>query len=641
MLERGKTIDETTKQQIVAESHNRSRMYGINPEKRDIAQPMLSPAELKARRSANDDWLNLLRPQFDEIFDLLAARDFTLFAIDADGYILHITGSEESRHESANRNCVPGFRWTERDVGTSAISLCLKHQIPIQLTDEDHYCKQAHGYTSSAAPVFGKDKELIGVIMLSGRANLVHPHTLYMTTTIARGVERELRIVRRNRELALHVGFLDQIIETSHSGMIILDSENYIWRVNKRGLQVLKQDRLIGQAVTVLKGLNLSIEDLKNEPSAWVNRECILKHGKHSAHFIYTAQLVISQDDEHLGTVITLEEMEEINRLADTIAGTKAHYTFSSLKGQSKSFTKAVDLAARAAQSSATVLLQGETGTGKELFAQAIHNEGERTNNPFVPINCGAIPAELLESELFGYVEGTFTGASKGGRPGKFELANGGTILLDEIGDMPHHMQVKLLRVLQTGEVYRIGARQPIRVDTRIIASTHVEMTKAVAQGIFREDLFYRLNVLPITIPPLRERGKEDIMGLASFFLSREKGSASQLSPQAQEALIKYSWPGNVRELENCMQRALHTCEGKTIELHHLDLPLATPDNTPWHPDTLEGIERSGILKTLDKTEFNMAETAKILQISRTTLYRKVKQYIHQGRIPSGIGPKL
>lgn len=280
-------------------------------------------------------------------------------------------------------------------------------------------------------------------------------------------------------------------------------------------------------------------------------------------------------------------------------------------------------LGKRAAQSRSTVLLLGETGTGKELFAQAIHNAGPCGDQSFIPINCGAIPGELMESELFGYVDGAFTGALKGGRAGKFELADNGTLLLDEIGDMPHDMQVKLLRVLQTGEIQRIGSDKMLKVNTRIIASTHVNLTQAIQHNKFRPDLYYRLNILSITIPPLRERGATDILALATYFI-RKNNPACRLTPGAREALAAYDWPGNVRELENTIQRALHRCDGSVLEEKHLGLPGEKTLSQGLPRGSLQEMEQKLIQSTLGETGFNMAATARKLGISRATLYRKV-----------------
>jgi transcriptional regulator with PAS, ATPase and Fis domain len=294
-------------------------------------------------------------------------------------------------------------------------------------------------------------------------------------------------------------------------------------------------------------------------------------------------------------------------------------------------FSKKVAMLAALGKS--TVLLLGETGTGKELFAQAIHNHSDRRDNPFVAINCGAIPRELLESELFGYIGGAFTGAVKGGRPGKFELANSGTVLLDEIGDMPSDMQVKLLRVLQTGEVYRIGEHKPIAVDLRIIAATHNDLNQEVDKGNFREDLFYRLNVFPISIPPLRER-PDDIILLARHILKRcarvLMKPGVEFVPESEQILARYHWPGNVRELENIIERTVNMIVGGVIEPAMLGPITAEARKVVLRErpgSLLMDVERQTIMEIIKTVEFNMSKAAKMLGITRATLYRKIKKY--------------
>ena len=611
-------------EQLILESHARSMSYGIDPDLRNPNQEYLDPQKLRLQREKSPSLFNTLIDHIDGFYDLLSPDEFMIAAVDAEGYIIYAAGSEQLKKDAAKRNCVPGYRWTERDVGTSAISLCLNHKIPIQITAKDHFCRQAHPLTSSAAPIFGKDKELVGVLVVSGRTELVHPHTLYMVVTAAKAVERQLRVLRRNKALEQHVGYIDQVLESAGTGLIIVNSDRIIHRVNRRGAEILRRQDLQGKKISELTDFALDFEDIRNNPGDWVHREYITSARGKAIHFLYTTRLVTSVNGEDLGAVITLEEMERIQKLADNIAGTKARFTFDSLIGSSSGFLNALELARKAAATDATVLLQGETGTGKELFAQAIHNHSSRSRRSFVPINCGAIPSELLESELFGYVEGTFTGAAKGGRPGKFELANGGTILLDEVGDMPLHMQVKLLRVLQTGEVYRVGASKPVRLDTRIIACTHVDLSSSVKEGRFREDLFYRLNVIPITIPPLRSRGEEDICELAGFFLRRNGGTEDNLTKAVREGLTAYHWPGNIRELENVIQRALHLNAWDSLTRKNLGNSGQERRKKQEYSGTLAEIERQVIQECLEKNRGNMVRTAKALGISRATLYRKV-----------------
>jgi transcriptional regulator of acetoin/glycerol metabolism len=613
-------------QQEILASHQRSLEYGICREERNENQTKLSPTELEDKKERKEALLDVVIAHIDEFYELLSPEEFMVAYVSSDGYILHLAGSEAIKVVFAERNCSPGYRWTEKDVGTSAISVCLKRQFPIQLNDQDHYCLRAHGFSSSAAPVFGKQGSLEGVLVVSGASRLIHPHTLIMITMVARSVEKHMRLLRRNREMSLYSGFLDRVIESAETGLLTLDKDMRIWKTNRKGKQILKQQHLDGKPVSVLHGLNLNLEDIHRHPGRWKGREACLQLDRQDIHFYYSAQPVVSESDELLGAVMVFEEFNVIKKLADRISGTEPFFTFDLLIGTSEPFRKAIDLAIRAAQSSSTVLLLGETGTGKELFAQAIHNGGKRRNQAFVPINCGAIPNELLESELFGYVDGAFTGASKNGRPGKFELADGGTILLDEIGDMPHDMQVKLLRVLQTGEVERIGSSKVTRTNARIIAATHVNLQKAMALNQFRKDLFYRLNIIEITLPPLRERGAADIEALALHFIKRYC-PGTPLTAGALDKLVSYDWPGNVRELENTIQRGLHLCDNKKLQAAHIGLQCKAPSIAKGKGGTLREMEQELIDTTLCVCKRNMAKTAKCLGISRATLYRKVQEY--------------
>jgi transcriptional regulator with PAS, ATPase and Fis domain len=326
--------------------------------------------------------------------------------------------------------------------------------------------------------------------------------------------------------------------------------------------------------------------------------------------------------------------------------GARARFTFDDIIGNSCAIRQAVDLAALAAEGDSTVLLQGETGTGKEIFAQAIHNASSRSRGPYLALNCAAIPRDLMESELFGYVEGAFSGASKSGRAGKFELAAGGTLLLDEIGDLPLDMQAKLLRVLQDKAVMRIGGNKVIPVDVRIIAATNKDLEEEVHRGNFRRDLFYRLNVVSIKLPPLRDR-KEDIPLLAHHFLkktaARLNKSVTAFTREALLALTRYEWPGNIRELENAIERALNAARSTEIEPDNLPAnivaaasakgpgPNCTPRLTqaaePSSGMTLQELEHAALARALAANKGNIARTARQLGVSRTTLYKKVKKY--------------
>jgi len=318
---------------------------------------------------------------------------------------------------------------------------------------------------------------------------------------------------------------------------------------------------------------------------------------------------------------------------ANLKAQLRERYGLPGLIAQSPAMQAVLDLVERVAPTDATVLIQGESGTGKEVIAKAVHHASPRAARPFVAVNCGAVPETLLESELFGYVRGAFTGAA-GGKFGLFEEAGGGTLFLDEIAEMPATLQVKLLRALQSGEVRRLGATQAATIDVRVLAATNGDLATRISQGSFREDLFYRLNVIQVTLPPLRDR-REDIPALAEHFLARaaaKLGRTLRLSPAALERVLRYPWPGNVRELENAIERAAILSRSETVEPD--DLPPHVSAGLQLGPSpalprqvTLAEAERAHILTTLERFGRNHSGAAEALGIGRTTLWRKLKEY--------------
>ncbi len=611
-------------QDEILASHARSRQMNIDLEKRSPFQKHLNPKQLAVLLEQNQDLLSVADPYINEIYELLSPEDFIIAVVDHQGYILRLCGAEKLRNKFAEKNFYPGFRFSEKDVGTTATSLCLARKIPVQLNDKDHFCLSAHNHTSSAAPIFGENSELKGALVVSGFSCHFHAHTLIMVVSAARSIEKQIHLEKHNRDLSLYSNFITNIIESASTGLLILDMDLNIWKTNRKARQILRQQNLKGQPITTLGGLSLDLDDLFVNPDKWHEKEAYIDIGKDPIHIVYSVQPVLSETHQRLGAVINFEESVHIKKLSDKLSSSRPYFTFEHLISASSLISRAINLALKAARTHSTVLLLGDTGTGKEIFAQAIHNAGPHRNSPFIPVNCGAIPGELMESELFGYVDGAFTGALKGGRPGKFELADGGTLLLDEIGDMPHAMQVKLLRVLQTGEVQRIGSSKSIKVNVRIIAATNIDLLQATQLNRFRSDLYYRLNIISIKIPPLKDRGEADIRALARHFVNKHNPSIA-LTASAMKTLCAYAWPGNVRELENTIELALHLCDGVTIRQANLGLP--EPQQSKPVVDvsgTLQQMEARLIAATLEKNAFNMAQTAKQLGISRATLYRKV-----------------
>ena len=447
------------------------------------------------------------------------------------------------------------------------------------------------------------------------------------------------------------------IFDNIYNWMVVVDKDGYIIMINKNYCQFLgvKQEEVIGKYVTeVIENTRMHIvvktghkeigdvQDIKGNQMI-ADRIPIYQDGK----IVGAVGTVIFKNlvefDVYVKNILKMEKQLEFYK-KELKKALGSEYTFDNIIGSSMKLTEAKALAKKVAGTKSNILLLGESGTGKELFAHAIHNESPRSEYPIIKINCGAIPSELLESELFGYEEGAFTGAKKGGKPGKFELANKSTIFLDEIGDLPFNMQVKILRVIQEREIERIGGVKSHKVDVRIIAATNKNLEEMVIQKLFREDLYYRLNVISIRIPPLRERIGD--IPLITHHLIKKLSTemnlhVTEVSNSAIEALSKYNWPGNIRELANVLERALNLIEKEaTVMLEHLPYhirkevqedgsvnPLTGHKLKGSLKDIFEDVEKKAIEQYLLQTNGNKVQTAKLLGVSRTNLYEKIKRY--------------
>ena len=622
-------------EEAIERSLARSRQYGIDPHLDGAPESTrLSDEQLQARIERQRTFYTLAREQIDSLYRLLKDTGFCMALADAEGYVLYVVGDADLVEHFKQRRCVPGYRWTEHDIGTCAIGLSLAEHIPVYLPGYLMYSALVRKISNAGAPVFSPDdSSVLGVVSLSGNSDMMHIHTLGLVRQAAETVTSQLRERERINELTIKNQYMRALIDSDSRGVVTVDTEGRIVEVNRKARALFKlPENCEGRPFEDMVGENYSIaEHLKNGQN-FRARE-ILTH-RSCGRYYASLEPILMNNGELVGGLFTVLEKKEMMRMAVEVTGTHAHFTFDSILGTSEKLRSALHVARIAAGSAAPVLIYGETGTGKELFAQAIHNASNRHNGPFVAINCGAIPKELLESELFGYEEGAFTGAQKGGRPGKFELANTGTLFLDEIGDMPFDMQVKLLRVLQSGEIQRVGGLRTIPVDLRIISATNRDLKQGIAQYKFRADLYYRISTLNITVPPLRER-QEDILPLASHFIRRQANRLNQspapLPPETAAAIANYAWPGNIRQLENAVERAVHLAEGEPLRPEHLGISDLFSNSAPV-PDlpeqaTLETVERQVIAAALKRFEGNISKVAAALGISRPTLYRKIRKY--------------
>ena len=623
-------------QKEILASHERSRAYGINPDqKRAPEGPKLTAAELDVRRSKNQYFYDLVVEQVGELYHLLAGEGFSVIVADRDGYILEVIGDKNIVEQLRVLNCWPGYRWQEQDVGTTSISLVLTTGIAVQVTSKDSYCKRGNNFTNSAALVFNADQELLGVIAVTGTAEQVHPHTLAMVKTAAKAIENQIDLKRKSEKLYIQSNYMTSIIDSIEDGFLAADMHGIITHVNASARKILglREKKAIGQYLPLILTSDFDWAQAIQSEVEFVDREIfVTRQGQTRLHLLFSIDLIRGPYGRVCGVAVMFNRINRIRKLVTKMAGIQARFTFDDIIGHSQEIEEAKALAIQTAKASSPVLITGETGTGKELFAHSIHNSSNRRDKPFVVINCAAIPHDLLESELFGYGAGAFTGARKSGRPGKFELADGGTVFLDEIGDMPADMQVKLLRAMQSGEVCRLGEHKHILVNIRFITATNVDLESEIKRRNFRLDLYYRINVLSVPLPPLRRR-VDDIPLLTDHLLARSccklgKESLS-FSKAARALLASYTWPGNVRELENAVERAVNLCKGPVILPGDLGLPSAHHRSSEDRNAVrlLETAEFQILEKVFIKSKRNIALTARTLGISRPTLYRKLRTF--------------
>jgi len=549
----------------------------------------------------------------------------TLVLCGADGLVLACAGPLAGS--------APGYRagalWTEAAAGPNAIGRSLMQRTPAALGD------------ASAAPILLADRLLgvLGVVTPDG----VHPHTLALAVSGARSLSLRAGLESKASEALVHNRTLQELVETISDGFMAVDRAGRVTYLNRNGAEILGVEvrEAVGRKVIDLVDFQPKLLSVLETGLGWVDREFFIRMGKKGPiHLIKSAIPVVNATGEVTGVIDTFREIKNVRKLVTDMVGARASFVFDDIICSSDEMRQVMAMARQVAASDSTALLHGESGTGKELFAQSIHNASRRLSGPFITVDCAAIPRELVESELFGYVEGAFTGARKGGRPGKFELAHGGTIFLDEIGEMPLQLQARLLRVLQDHMVSPLGGTGSHRVDLSVICATNRRVRDAVAEGNFREDLYYRLNGLLLTLPSLRER--DDRVPLAKKILDNLTGTERKVSVSSEVLRIfeHHPWPGNIRQMHNVLRTALALL-GDCPEITVDELPedfmeqavigvredkiCEKSSDSDKGMSLLADCEGRLITSTLDRTGGNIAAAARLMGVSRNTLYRKLR----------------
>lgn len=615
---------------VVLRSWERCKNLEVNPYQK-IAPLVLTKSELNKRLEANRKLVDISLPVMTHVLECVQGSGFIVALADSEGYILKIFGDSNVADQTTYGNFREGALWSESAAGTNGIATVIHEDRPLQINGPEHYCLCSHNWSCSGAPIHDCDGNIIGALDMTGRWELSHPHTLGIVAAAAKAIEKQIALNHTLEAYRAEAFNKSVLMDSVFDGLIAVDNTGKITHMNHSAEKLLglEPSNYIGTSIASLPFDTSSIQKILNSSQEIADYETIIKnrHGNKLSCVITCRNINIC--GEKTGRLLAINNTHRIRNMARKIAGTTARITFDDIIGQSSNFLQAVKIAQKGATAFANVLILGESGTGKDLFAQAIHNASFQRNGPFVAVNCAAIPRDLIASELFGYNEGAFTGARKGGNPGKFELADGGTIFLDEIGDMPLHLQTMLLRVIENKTITRVGGNSEIPVNVRVIAATNKDLFREVEKGNFRADLFYRLNVVLIKIPPLRERPK-DIPLLIDYFIKRiaKQNNIKPLSVSDSQInmLTRYKWPGNVRQLQNLIERSYYIGSNTILlpdEINSIDTPTVLPETSR----SLEEYERELIENLLNKHNYSITVLAKNLGVARSTIYRKMKRY--------------
>lgn len=615
----------------IKESWLRSKNYGL-----DFSLyygPNLDRHSFKQVVNGRKFLLRAADPIVTRLKNIIANTSCNVLLTDEQGVLLYVYSGNKS--STKNYRLEPGVIAAEDTIGTCAHGLSILLKTPMQVWGPEHYSEAFTRCSGSSAPIFDLFGNMVGTLTI-GSAQEYHQssHTLGMVISMAWAIEKQFAFMLEN-------DYLEITMEAAADPILILNLEGKIFEANSeaRKLFAATDHSLIGKHIETVIGKQPLIQSLLKTRISFY--EIDIENEENKNKYICSAQPINDTYGNSHGFILSFKPHARGKKANSTMDNKLDATSFIPIIGNSPQIKKSVNLAKQIASSDVNLLIQGESGTGKEVFSRTIH-QASRPNGPFIAVNCAAIPRSLIESELFGYEAGAFTGAERSGKRGKIELADGGTLFLDEIGDMPLEVQPVLLRVLEERKVMRLGSSQYIPVNFRLITATNKDLKHQVQLNEFRQDLYYRLAVFKIELPPLRDRGL-DIITLAEYYILRAAQKlhrpALVLSDQAKSILLEYNWPGNVRELENAILYAVHLCRKGVIT--PAELPEEITQNLSAHQigkdrtvfdakqkfSPIKELEKSVISQALNQTNNQIKEAAKIIGISKSTLYRKIREY--------------
>jgi transcriptional regulator of acetoin/glycerol metabolism len=613
--------------------------YRLDPA--TCAEPEVVPAaELQERQERLADVQAVAKVEMANLYQQLAGSGYAIMLTDREGVLLNYFGDPAFTHAASKTGLMPGAVWSERAQGTNGMGTCLFERRPVTVHQDEHYLSRNIGLSCAAAPIFDHEGELVGVLDASGESRLAQQHTLALVSMSVQMIENRVFLHQFRHDYILRFHNRPEFVGTLSEGAIALSVTGKVLAATRCALfQLGFSDRteIVGRDITEL--FNITFSGLIDSSARKAFHPVPLFEIRNGARFFAVVYQPVSTSGVRSSTRVGL--LPGISA-KDATAALPSN-ALDKLEFGDPAMAANVDKAKRVLERQVAIMLLGETGTGKEVFARAIHASGSRASRPFVAINCASIPESLIESELFGYRSGAFTGASKDGQRGKLLQANSGTLFLDEIGDMPVALQARLLRVLEEREVVPLGSETPIKLDIRLISATHCDLQKKIGLGEFREDLYYRLQGVTLTLPPLRERA--DRSALIRHLAAEESAEDGpvELDTRLLSLLEQQRWPGNVRQLRHLLRSMIALRETDCLSEHDLpaeyriDAAAAAPATEPCAPtasesaagsslNTLESAERRALLQVLERHEWNLSSVSRELDISRNTLYRKLQR---------------
>ncbi|MDE2395859.1 MAG: sigma-54-dependent Fis family transcriptional regulator, partial [Burkholderiales bacterium] len=615
--------------------------YQLHPAK-PRAPAFAARVELEERRARRADVIACARHEMTTLYQQLADLESAVVLTDTDGVIVHMVSSPEFASELGPLGLRVGGHWSETEAGTNGMGTCLAAALPVSVRREDHFYTCFAGLTCSAVPVYDPSGEIAAVLDVTSRSSLMQQHLLVLLGMTARMIENRLIDMRFGNAHPLHFHSRPEFVYTLHEGKLAVGDDGRVLAANRSALFQLglaSMDEIRSRRIEDL--FETSLEDMLRRSSSSSFHPVVTYRANASLRFFAVARHpAAGANSPAAADAVGASSPAPRNATALRLVTPRSAAAARGPTFEDPRLVAHLETARRVIARQTPVLLCGETGSGKEVFARAVHEASPHASGAFVAVNCASLPETLIESELFGYRAGAFTGAQRAGRRGKILQADGGTLFLDEIADMPLELQARLLRVLDERQVTPLGTEETHAVDFQLISASHQFLPQRVREGRFREDLYYRIAGIELGLPPLRERS--DRRRVIQALLAAEGGAGCSLAPEAERLLLGHPWPGNIRQLRHVLRTAAALADGGVITREHLpalEAPVAPAPAPgvqkpsaadaaaaalPVKLNPIQANERQVLLQLLEQHRWNVSNVAKALDVSRNTLYRKL-----------------